>query len=978
MEHHAFLGYTKKHNYRNTESIFKNSWVLFGICLVIFFLMNIHSLNAQTFSIKGKVVDAKDNSSIPGVAVRLYLFNDTVNVIGTITDTSGAFQLTNISKASYRLKLSSIGYNAFEQVVVVVSDIDLASIKIQQNTKQLKEVVVESLQERVEQKGDTTQFNAGAYKTHQDATAEDLVKKFPGVTSDGNGIKVNGEDVKKVLVDGKPFFGEDPNAALKNLPASIIDKVQVYDKASDQSQFTGFKDGDEQKAINIITKEGKNVGQFGKVYAGYGIDNKYNGGLTFNSFDSKRRISVIGMSNNINQQNFSISDIMSVMSNSGAQGGQGMNGPPAGAGNFFSGQQSGITNTTAAGLNYSDMWGKKMNVSGSYFFNHTDNTNESNSVRNYFIDNSPIYSQTGISKTKNQNHKANFKLEYTIDSVNSLIITPRFTFQKNNSTSNVTGSNAIKESGLFLSQTTNKTLANNVGYDFQNDLLLQHKFQKKGRTISMNINTQISNREGDGSYYSSSENNDTLFDSTVLDQKYETASTSKTWGGRLSYTEPIGENGQVVFSYNPSYTQSNSDKITNNSNGSSDYSILDTSLSNTFNNTYTSQRGGIGYRINKGKTNFMIGADIEQATLIGKQTFPTVYKISRTFTNVLPTAMLSYKIGMGKNLNVTYRTAAKSPTAAQLQNVLDVSNPLLVKSGNADLRSTIENNLVIRLGLGTPMKAKNMFVFLMANQTNNYISNATYLVNSDTSIQGYSIGRGSQFSKPVNLNNYYSLKAFGVYSFPLTFIKSNSNINGGYTYSHTPALINDKLNYSNNNAINAGVYLSSNISQALDFSIAYNGSYNTVTNTTLKQSNNTYFNHTATLKANYILLKKIVFNTDVNQIYYTGLTQSYNQNFILWNGSVGYKFLKNQSLEAKVSVYDILNQNRSISRTITESYSEDSSTNALKRYLMFTLTYTFKHFKNGSTAPEQIQFPKGMPPPGNMPPPGGAFPPPGN
>jgi hypothetical protein len=230
----------------------------------------------------------------------------------------------------------------------------------------------------------------------------------------------------------------------------------------------------------------------------------------------------------------------------------------------------------------------------------------------------------------------------------------------------------------------------------------------------------------------------------------------------------------------------------------------------------------------------------------------------------------------------------------------------------------------------------------------------------------------------VNLNNYYSLKAFGVYSFPLRFIKSNFNINAGYAYSHTPALINDKLNYSNNNSINAGIYLSSNVSQSLDFSIAYNGSYNIVTNTAQKQSDNVYFNHTATLKINYILLKKVVINTDVNQMHYTGLTKNYNQDFILWNAYLGYKFLKDRSLEAKVSVYDILNQNKNISRTVTETYSEDSNTNTLKRYLMFTLTYTLKHFKNGSAAPEQMTFPKGMPPPGSMPPPGGMFPPQGN
>ena len=257
----------------------------------------------------------------------------------------------------------------------------------------------------------------------------------------------------------------------------------------------------------------------------------------------------------------------------------------------------------------------------------------------------------------------------------------------------------------------------------------------------------------------------------------------------------------------------------------------------------------------------------------------------------------------------------------------------------------------------------------------NYISNATYLLNADTVLQGYTINRGSQLIKPVNLNNYYSLRSFGVYSFPLKLIKSNLNINAGYTYAHTPALINDVLNYSRNSAVSGGIFLSSNISKEFDFSVAYNGSYNTVKNTLQAQSDNAYFTHTASLKINYILARRIVFNTDVNQTYYSGLTQSYNQDFILWNAYIGYKFLKDQSLEAKVSVYDILDQNKSISRTVTETYTEDSNTNVLKRYFMFTLTYTFKHFKAGAKAPEPIQFQHGMPPPGGMPPPP---PPPGN
>ncbi|MES2397720.1 MAG: outer membrane beta-barrel protein [Bacteroidota bacterium] len=954
--------------------------------VVIACLMFCIQTYAQTRNVMGVIKDTKTGLPVQFSSVAIHRATDSVLVGGRVCDENGSFNIELSEEGTYYLKISFMGYETLKTAAFSISANEFqkkfGTVLLKPSITSLKTVTIETQQIRVEQKGDTTQFNANAYKTNPDATAEDLIRKMPGVTSDGTAVKVNGEEVKKVLVDGKPFFGDDPAASLKNFPADIIDKVQVFDKSSDQAQFTGFKDGNEEKTINLITKSGKNAGQFGKVYGGYGTDNRYNGGLTFNSFNGARRISVIGMANNINQQNFNISDIMGVMSNSGVKNG-GMGGGPggpenSGAANFYSGQQSGITGTTALGINYVDSWSKKTNVSGGYFFNQTNNTNTSTSVRNYFTDNKLIYNQSNTSKTDNLNHKINLKFEYAIDSSNSLIITPRLTIQKNNNSSILTGNTKLPEDTNFINQTGNTTSASNAGYNFLNDILLQHKFHKKGRTVSANINTQINDRDGYGDYYSSSIYNDTFTGSTIINQHYTSNINGTVIGGNLSYTEPVGTKGQIQLAYRPEYTQNVAGKITKNRDSNGEYTLLDSSLSNEYTTSYTIQRGGINYLINNKKINLNIGTDIQQSILNSKQIYPADYKLERTSVNILPSAILNYKFSKSKNLNITFRSSTKSPSVNQLQNVLDVSNPLLVKTGNVDLKQTYENNLRIRLGLMNPEKARNFFVFLMANQTNDYISNATYLINTDTLLQGYTISKGSQLTTPLNLNGYYSIRSFGVYSFPLRAIKSNFNFNAGYTYTHTPALINDEINYSGNHAMNSGIYLSSNISQSLDFSIAYSGSYNTVRNSLQVQSDNSYFNHTATLKVNYILLKKVVFNTDINQTYYSGLTKSYNQNFILWNAYIGYKFLKNQALEAKVSVYDIMNQNKSISRTITETYTEDSNTQVLKRYLMFTLTYTFKHFKTGSSAPaEQNDFPKGLPPPGTMPPPGG-IPPPGN
>lgn len=363
--------------------------------------------------------------------------------------------------------------------------------------------------------------------------------------------------------------------------------------------------------------------------------------------------------------------------------------------------------------------------------------------------------------------------------------------------------------------------------------------------------------------------------------------------------------------------------------------------------------------------------------LSGSQVFPVEFAINQSFQNILPNAQLNYRFNKSKNLRINYRTSTNIPTITQLQNVIDISNPLQIKSGNDQLKQTFENNLNIRFGGFDTKTSRNAMVFVNGNFTNNYISNATYILRQDSLIQSYLIKSGSQLTKPVNLDGFYSIRAFGVIGFPVKQLKSNLNINGGVNYNHSPGLINDVLNYSRSYATNAGIFIGSNISKELDFSLAYTTNYTIVKNSTQSRSDNSYFTHTGTFKINWISKKGIVLNSDISHTLYNGLSQSFNQNYLLWNAYIGYKFLKNKNLEAKVSVFDILNQNRSISRTVTGAYTEDNYTNVLRRYAMFTLTYTLKKFKSGTAPKEEEErpelFPGGRPPGMFRPPGGGGF-----
>lgn len=958
------------------------------ILFVFFFLLEGLTAFSQTFSITGRVIDSTDATPLFGAVISLTRPRDTTAVVGGgVTDTTGTFRLTNLQPGPYRLKINFTGYSAVtKRVFLRDSSVALGTIYMHPDGLTLKTYTVGDKMIRVSQNGDTTQYNAGAYKTNPDASAEDLVKKLPGVTSDNGTLKVNGEEVKQVTVDGKTYMGDDPNAALKNIPADMIDQVQVYDKASDQSQFTGFDDGNSKKTINIVTKKQTMNGQFGKVYAGYGTNDRYNAGVTLNLFNNDQRLTILGMSNNINQQNFSMQDIFGAtgggpMSKGGGmmfRGGGGM--MRGAAGNFMVSQQNGISTTHAFGVNYSDDWGPKVKVSGSYFFNYSENANTTDLTRTYFASSDSLlnYYESSAANTRNINHRFNFKFEYTIDSANALVIAPRFTSQFTDYNNLLNGSNT-GEGGYVTSSTITSNASLNQGYTFGNNITYRHKFKKPGRTLTFDLSTSVNQRNGSGTYYSAVRS---LQDTTILDQNSTLNSNGYTISPTLTWTEKAGKQGLVLFTYSPSLSRNDLDKLTSNYDATSElYSKTDSLLSNKYKNDYLTQRGGVAYKYGNQKASLTVGADYQYATLSGDQSYPYSSKISRNFTSVLPNAHFNYKFNKSTNLRMHYRASNNAPSISQLQQVIDNSNPLQLKTGNPELGQDFSQMMIVHFSKANTEKATGFFVFSYFTLTQNYIGNSTFIAPRDTTLSdGTFLLRGSQLTKPVNLDGYGSGRIFTTYSFPLTKLKSNLSFNLATNYTRTPALINGLTNYSSNMGIGPGVNFNSNISEKVDFTLGYNGNYNIVKNTIQSQSDISYFTHTASFRLNLMPYKGLVLNTTLDQTFYSGLGQGYNSNYLLWNASVGYKFLKNKSLEAKVSAFDILKQNTSVSRTITETYIEDSRSNTLQQYFMATVTWNIKNYKKPAPAKQEGQDSQQAPPPqnptpgGNPPPP----PPPGN
>lgn len=940
--------------------------------IIIIILFSFFQLNAQTYQLKGTINDNKDQSALIGVNILLTNTNDTTKTIGTATDFDGNFILNNIEKGNYKLEISYISYQTVIKNITIQDTMTLPTILLKEDSKLLKEVVIEDKQIRVQQIGDTAQFNADAFKANNDATTEQLLQKMPGITSENGTVKVNGEEVKKVLVDGKPFFGDDTRTAVQNIPANVVDKIQVFDKLSDQAAFTGFDDGNSSKTINIITKNGISNSKFGKFYAGYGgPDNRYTVGLNYNTFKNDRRFSILAMSNNINEQNFNIQDLAgAISSGSGSRGGGSRTGGfrNSSLGNFLVGQQNGIATTSALGLNYSNKLGKqkKVTFSGSYFFNGTKNENISAATRQYIStsDSGLVYNEDKDIVSKNFNNRINTRFEYTIDSSNTLTFTTGFSTQNYISSANLNANNT-KYNTILQSATQTNQFTKLFSTNFSNDILYQHKFKKSGRTISTNFNTAFSTNKTNGTLYTLNSNlQDSILYADTIDQQSNLKNRSYTLGGNIVYTEPIKKYGQLSVNYAPSFTKSTSIKNTDNFDVlTQEYSQQDTALSNNFKNTYLTNKVGITYRYNNKKLNWSVGLTGQDALLQSEQYAPNTITVRKNFLSLLPNANLNYKFSNTENIRFFYRASTTPPSITQLQNVIDNSNSLILTSGNPNLKQNYSQSLGIRYGRANTEKATNLFVFFNATNTLNYIANATAIFANDTIVNGIAAAAGTQFIQPINMNGYWNVRTFITYGFPVTKLKSNMNINGGFVYSRTPASINLLKNLANSYALNAGFNWSSNISKKIDFMISYNANYTIVRNSLQTQNNSNYFNHTASARFNYQFWKGFVFNTSVSNTLNAGGSSAYNTSYWLLNASIAYKFLKDESLEVKFSANDILNQNRNITRNVTEIYTEDISSNALRRYFMGTITYTLKKINTGSENNDTPKNFRMMPPP---------------
>ena len=930
----------------------------------------------QTFNISGKVIARDGKEPLPGAYVLLMDPFDK-EVKSAIADDAGNFILEKIKNGTYSLNVSFLGYEPIKRAIEIKGqDLKYGVVFLETESVELIQVEVKEKTPIGTQSGDTIQYNARAFKTLQDASAEDLLEKMPTVVMQDGKVKAQGEDVKEVLVDGRSFFGNDPTAALRNLPAEVIDRVQIFDQQSDQAQFSGFDDGNTSKTINIITRPGMNVGQFGKISGGYGYEDKYLLEGNVNIFRGNQRISIIGLTNNINKQNFSSEDLLGVLSGGGgggrggSRGGSrgGGGGPGGGRGSFGGGgsssdflvnQSGGIATTNALGLNYTDKWGTKFELTGSYFLNKSNNESIEDLQRTFVDveDVSELYIQGTNSLTDNVNHRLNFRLDYKIDSLNSITMRPRVSVQQNQGNSITNGYTSLDD--LLLNNTDNLFESDLTGTSFNNNLLFRHRFRNSARTYSINLSTGYNQKRGESllgsenAYYSPLP----IFIDT-LNQLSNL--NSHTWNSslNLSYTEPLGKNETLMLTYEASWQQEESNQeVLDFVTGTQSYDQLNEQLSNIFSNDYFTHTVGGGYNYRKGR-DFMVmaRANLQWANLINDQTFPKNQELSNKFFSVLPMMMVRYSIDRTKNIQVFYRSGTRLPSLDQLQNVIDNTNPLQLTIGNPNLVQSTQHTLFTRYQETNPKTSTAFFAMLSGGYTQNYIANSIYLSASDDPIfSELNVAPGSTLSRPVNLNGYWNARSFISFGMPLKLFKSNLNFDLSGNYTTVPGLIDGLNNLSNNGTLGLGVVLSSNVSDKLDFTISSRSNFNNVRNSLNTSNNSNYLNQSSNLRIGWIFGPGIIFRSTITHQFYDGLAANFDQNYLLWNMSIGKKVFKSQRGEISLSVFDLLKENTSLRRNITEIYYEDVQTNVLQQYFMLTFTYNIRHFRIGQ-APDEGGF----------------------
>ncbi|MFZ4263203.1 outer membrane beta-barrel protein [Sphingobacterium sp. HJSM2_6] len=904
-------------------------YVVFLFLLICF----ARPVSAQ-IKLSGKVNDKTKSAGLNSVTLKLLNLKDSTQTSNKSNDL-GEFNFDKVAAGTYRLSTSLLGYKPYVMEIQISNKPLTFQIDLEPGEVMIEEIAI-TAPPAVLVKGDTMEFNSRNFKTREYADADEMVAQVPGVMIDEDGnVQAHGEPVTRILVDGKEFFSTDPKVALKNLPADMIDKLQIIDEKSEAARFSGFDDGKRNKVINIVTKPDKKRGHFGRMNAGKGDSDKFALSSVLNAFKGDRKLGLNLMANNINETNF---------------GEQGRGGSRRGNSNT----ERGLSDTYAGAASYSNtILNKKMEVSADYNFNNSKTLSSSASEIEYISGNraNQFQSSTNLGNQNNSEHKFGGRVKWDIDSVNKLDFTPNLNYTIANR-DNISFSKMTREQTEPMNNSDRTNLNDNSNLSFGGGLNFNHRFKNPGQTISFNINGNKSTNDALGQSLAFNE----YYKNSILDRIDTNNRENVTYGygtgfnSRLSFSQNISKLSRLQASYGFRNTSNYSDRKTLDFLAETgQYEELNERLSNEFRNDFNHHSAGLSYSYNKHDTlRIQFGLNYEHGLRINDRTFPYDLKTTADFSSFLPDFTTQYYFTKERSIEFNYNTATNTPSIDQLQDYLNNGNPLYMSNGNPNLNQEYSHRMRLQFRDVNKTTGRSLNTNVNFNYVNNKIINSVFT--TDTAVLLFDdviLGAGGQYVVPLNIDGVFNINLNNSYGLPLKKLGINLNLSTDGYYNRNFSYLNDDLikNLTFGFAQRVGVF--STFSNKIIIGANYNYNVGFTRNPTSGDQLYNVQNHRLSHNFTLEFLSNMVLNYNLAYIQNGGIMGRESTSLTLLNASIGYKLFKKKNGELALKAFDIFNNATNINRSVNDTQIANITSNTLNRYFLLSLTYNIRKFGGG-------------------------------
>jgi len=918
----------------------------------VLLLMQAFAQKTQTY--EGKVLDTSTHQGLKNATVVLLNAKDSILAQFTRSGKDGAFQLKNVDTGAYVLLITYPEYADYVEKLHLTTESKstIGSITLVEKAHLLEDVIVKQQIAAIRFKGDTTEFNADSFRTQPNANVEDLLKKLPGIQVDKDGkITAQGETVEKVLVDGEEFFGDDPTLVTKNLRADMVDKVQLFDKTSDQAAFTGIDDGEKQKTLNIKLKEDKKNGYFGKLSAGVGTDKFYSSQGMFNYFKGKRKFAAYGTFANTGQMGLGFGDQMKygltgnnvqMMDGGGIMISMGSDDALTSWDGNYDGHGLPIINS--GGVHYDTKWDEdKQFLNMNYKIGGMSVKGNNVTDQQSNLPEGVMYTHTDDNFKKSLfRQKLDASYEVKLDSMSTLKIEAGGSIANNSTYDHF---NTAADKGINRDSLVNRgtRTIDNDGHDkaFSMNALWMQKFHKKGRTLSLNVSEYNKNSDMTGnlySHYDYYEKNE-ISRTEIIDQLKTSNTKTNNLDTKLTYTEPLSNRSSLVANYGVTSTTANSDLKSFNK-GDAGYTQLDSAYSNHYQYNQFSNNGGLSYSYNYKKIKFNAGSNVSAVNYTQRDEY-TGEKLKRSFVNWSPSANFNYKASQARNFRLGYYGSTTQPTMSQLQPIQNNTDNQNIYIGNPDLKPSFNNRFSI--GISDSKILNQRYIGIYGGYTivmDPIVANVT--TDTTTGKSTYEYRNLNQSTSNYYGSLYYSRKLnFWDMSFG-----ADLDVNGNKYVNYT----NSIANVTNANNYELGVRLAKYKEKVLDCSFRASAGYHKNESSLQSQIDNNYWAYSLHPDLDFFLPAKFQIHTDLDYNY-QAKTESFDARKVtIWNAWIGKKFFKKENLLLKVSVNDLLDQNKGFDRNAYNNNISQTYYSTIHRYFMLSLTWDFNKMGGAAAA----------------------------